>query len=484
MRGPSCSRGYWAIANIDATIGDAPGVEAFSDLSMATIGDVCEPGATVLWFGPDPREQLPVLFLRLRKAILENGVKLVEVSTTESALTPLAQLSVRYQPGDVERAATEIVSGLSEGCLRPAKLRELREIIGSEPIIAFGRCDLAESPALVRSALGLLSQLDQARFVQLARQSNATGAALAGLGPAIGPDELRDHWPALPNTPGADSYGILTDAAAGDVDVLVLLGSDPLRDFADRDLVRRGFAEIDTVVSIGTHATQSVRASDIILPTAGYAEVEGTTTNFEGRVSAVSTRVPAPGTAMDPWMVASELATRCGESLGFNSMAELCEEMLAITPAWAAVAAELSQEDLSAEGVPLDLSAVSGWYGRDLATPPEPSPEGSGLLRLSVQRKLYDLGGLADRCPSMDSSLTNAAFRINPGDADALGLTGSETVRVNGQRGSVSAALELDDGVAVGTLVAGANVSGADGFELIDSSLAYSLVSVIAEEPR
>ena len=41
---------------------------------------------------------------------------------------------------------------------------------------------------------------------------------------------------------------------------------------------------------------------------AGSAEVDGTTTNLEGRVSTVARKVTPPGTARDDWMIAAELA--------------------------------------------------------------------------------------------------------------------------------------------------------------------------------
>ena len=58
-------------------------------------------GAPVLvTLAGDLREELPVLFLRLREAVIAGATALVEVSPTPTALTALAAASLRTRPGD------------------------------------------------------------------------------------------------------------------------------------------------------------------------------------------------------------------------------------------------------------------------------------------------------------------------------------------------------------------------------------------------
>jgi len=97
--------------------------------------------------------------------------------------------------------------------------------------------------------------------------------------------ELRGSWPLLPPQPGLDAAGILEAAATGSIGCLILLGADPLADFPDRDLARRGLAGAAFVVAIDCFETESVRQAHVVLPAAGYAERSGTTTNIEGRIT-------------------------------------------------------------------------------------------------------------------------------------------------------------------------------------------------------
>ena len=121
-----------------------------------------------------------------------------------------------------------------------------------------------------------------------------------GLAPGVLPgrvslDEGRqwfsDAWGRLPEETGLDAAGILTAAAEGKIQALVLLGADPLSDFPDRALARRALAGAGFVVAVDLFLTESARQADVVLAAAGPGEKSGTTTNIEGRVSVVNQKV-------------------------------------------------------------------------------------------------------------------------------------------------------------------------------------------------
>jgi NADH-quinone oxidoreductase subunit G len=163
-----------------------------------------------------------------------------------------------------------------------------------------------------------------------------------GLAPGILPgrvtlDEARDwlaaEWGELPAERGDDARGILTAAAEGRLQALVLLGADPLRDFPDADLARRGLEGARFVVAVDLFATDSIRAAaDVVLPAAGFAEKAGTTTNLEGRVSRLHQKVTAPGTARPDWEIAVMLADQLGGDLGLESLETIWDEIERVAP--------------------------------------------------------------------------------------------------------------------------------------------------------
>src|ERR687893_517262 len=78
--------------------------------STATLNDL-DDARTIVWTGGDPKESLPVLYLRLRKAILDGGAKLIAISVRRTSLDDFATHVVRCEPGGEARALQELASG-------------------------------------------------------------------------------------------------------------------------------------------------------------------------------------------------------------------------------------------------------------------------------------------------------------------------------------------------------------------------------------
>ena len=343
------AKGVLGTDNVDAQLGDGLPAQVVLGLPRATIDQVCAPGGTVLYLGPDPKEELPVLFLRLRHAALNDGVTVVEVSPRSSGLTSLAAASLHPRPGEAGELVAALVATTEAdrdvAGVAAADINAARSLIArsSGPLsVVLGRPSLAESAdGLVDAAGAIVAARPDARFLPALRRANVHGALDMGLAPGLLPgrvalDDGRDWfsgtWPSLPAEPGLDTEGILRAAADGRIDVLVLLGADPLADFPDADLAERGLAGARTVIALDTLLNASSRRADIVLAAAGFAEQAGTTTNLEGRVSTLSQRVTPPGTARPDWMLAAELAVRLGADLGFGDAAEVLAEIGRVAP--------------------------------------------------------------------------------------------------------------------------------------------------------
>src|SRR5690606_34610052 len=138
--------------HVDAQLGDGLPAEVVLGLPGATIDQVCAKGTTVLYLGPDPKEELPVLYLRLKHAVDHDGVRIVEVSPTSTGLTRYTAASLRYRPGDVAAVVQALVSGEVPGAgiggLGAEELRSASELVraaGGDLKVVLGRQNLAES---------------------------------------------------------------------------------------------------------------------------------------------------------------------------------------------------------------------------------------------------------------------------------------------------------------------------------------------------
>src|SRR5581483_3630147 len=197
--------------------------------------------------------------------------------------------------------------------------------------------------------------------------SNVLGALDMGMAPGVLPGRVSldagrqwfsDAWSRLPEERGLDATGILSAAAEGRVQALVLLGADPLSDFPDRALARRALGGAGFVVAVDLFLTESARQADVVLAAAGPGEKSGTTTNIEGRVSVVNQKVTAPGTARPDWILAAELSSRLGHDLGFDSLGGLFEEIERLAPSHAGLTMEILGRPDTRDGVVVPFKAA------------------------------------------------------------------------------------------------------------------------------
>ncbi|HEY2430569.1 MAG TPA: NADH-quinone oxidoreductase subunit NuoG, partial [Acidimicrobiales bacterium] len=139
-----------ATDNVDAQLGDGLPAEVVVGLPAATIADACSADAVIL-IGPDLKEELPVLFLRLRGAILDAGLKVIELSPQPTSMTALAAASIIHRPGEAAEVAAALVAdadptGEVGGVAVPALTAARRVLSGRERVVAvLGRPSLAES---------------------------------------------------------------------------------------------------------------------------------------------------------------------------------------------------------------------------------------------------------------------------------------------------------------------------------------------------
>ena len=373
------AKGVIGTDHVDAQLGDGLPADLVLGLPRATIDEACA-ADVVLLLAPDIKEELPVLYLRLRRAALDRreggtGPRLVELGPTHTGLTPYAEVSLAHRPGE----AASLVSALSSAeaprgdvaGVPAADVTRARDLLAGagSVVMVLGRPSLAESPAFASQAASLLAAArPDARFLPALRRGNVLGALDMGLAPGILPgrvglDAGRDWytaaWGGVPAERGLDAAGILAAAAEGRIHALVLLGADPIADFPDRRLAEQALAGVGLIVAVDTLLNESSRKADVVLPAAMYAERPGTTTNLEGRVSRLSQKVVPPGVAWPDWMIAVELAARLGTDLGPGSLEELWAEIEAVAPSHRGLEGPLLLSAGARDGVVVPLAAGS-----------------------------------------------------------------------------------------------------------------------------
>ncbi|MFN2593870.1 MAG: molybdopterin oxidoreductase family protein, partial [Actinomycetota bacterium] len=274
--------------------------------SSATLDDL-DSARTIVWTAGDPKETLPVLFLRLRKAVLENNAKLIVVSPRAISLDEFATHVVRCQAGSEAQA----IAGLANS------QHEVASDIGSPAVVCWGPASPGRDESAVGDAAVELARQLEAGLLLCVPHAGSQGALDMGVHPFLGPGYQ------VIESGGKDTRAMLEAASNGELDALVLVGADPVADFPDAELAMRALEGNTFVIAIELFATDSVQRADVVLPSVAYAEREGTFTNLERRIQKLEAVLPAPGATREPWQICAALAGKLGSEWKWQGFSDV-----------------------------------------------------------------------------------------------------------------------------------------------------------------
>ncbi|NBO97847.1 MAG: NADH dehydrogenase (quinone) subunit G [Actinobacteria bacterium] len=413
----------------DAQLGDGLSPEIFK-LDQATIDQTCA-ASTIVLLAPDLKEELPVLYLRLRDAAQKRKSRIIEFSSRDSGLTPYAWRSVGFEPGSQAQTVRDALA-----------TQEMKEQISrGEVVVVVGRQNLAESEVFTLQALAeVFVAAPNAKVLPVLRRGNVRGAVVAGL---------------TPKNNSGDAIDILNSAAAGKIDCLILLGADPISDVADSGVVQRALAQVKNLISVDTMLNNSNRKADVVLPAAAYGEKNGTTTNLEGRISNVVQKITPRGTSRPDWMIATELSIVMGADIGVSSLEDLSEKLVGTV---AAFAPSSDAKSTNGDGVLMARETPVTISGKAVKA----VDRNAYNYRLVVSRTMYDTAQSTVASPSLVGIITDSAIFVNPLDLARIGVVEGASVRVGADGTNIVIAIKAHNGVRRGSAWLPFNHRGVD----------------------
>jgi len=484
-------RGVLGSNHLDAQYGDGLDGALLQALPKATIDDAANARVVVTLTG-DLREELPVLFLRLRENFVKRQNVLVEFSFGSSSLRSLATVSLPVRPGEahvVAEALTKNDGSMPKGSpVSDADLADTRRLLGETGegvVFVVGRPNMAEDAGVLERAIRILAEkFPSATFLPGLRRSNVVGALDMGLGP-----KLRPGRGYAGSEDSRDTLAQLAALRSGEQSAVLLLGC-LLGNVLDVDGAKEALEAAKVVVVTG-HGGKTLAYADVVLPAAVQHERLGTVTNIEGRVTAVTPKIVAPGSAWADVAIASELAEQCGQTLGLSSVeqtAKVIEEttgypalsvLIDVSDEGALVGrpserverkaldpmafpgirstntvglAELSgalvEESVAASASPASAALHEVSAGRSVEVP----PYDNYALALDVSHRLYDHGVAVQGSPALKNLVAQSTVYLNHFDLDRMGLATGDVVDVTALKGSISLPVTLSDDTPRGTL--------------------------------
>jgi NADH-quinone oxidoreductase subunit G len=412
----SAEEAEFLAAHVVAT-GPEGGSVTYTDLENAS---------TVVLAGFEPEDEAGAIFLRLRKAALHHGTRVLAIAPFSTrGLTKMNGTLVPTAPGDEPAALSSLLGHADHG-------------LDARSVLLVG-----ERLAIVPGALSAAAELaakSGARLAWIPRRAGDRGALETGCLPGLLPGgrpvadaaarvDAATTWgvDGLPETPGRDGDAIVAALLAGDLGGLVIGGVDPA-DTADPAATTAAIAAASFVVALDLRASDVTRAADVVFPVAPVTDKAGSFVNWEGRVRGFEKILANPASLPDLRVlsgIADELAALGqGVPLGFRTVEEVWGQM----------------EDLG----PWDGQRATMTPVAPAATPAADRSQG---LLLSTWKQLLDNGTMLVGDKHLAATARPAVARVSQAVHDACG----PTVTVTGDRGSLTlpceVAPDLVDGV-------------------------------------
>jgi formate dehydrogenase alpha subunit len=279
---------------------------------------------------------------------------------------------------------------------------------------------------------------------------------------------MAEAWgvDALPDQPGMKVTHMMPAAHDGTFKALYVIGENPVVSDADVNHAEKCLKALDFMVVQDIFLTETAQLADVVLPSACYAEKEGTFANSERRVQRVRKAVEPPGEAWNDWKILCEISKRMGFPMDYDSSQQIMEEISRVTPSYAGISYErIEYEGLhwpcpTAEhpGTPIlhgeQFTRGKGLFHAIDYIEPAEMIDAEYPLYLTTGRLLYHYhtGTMSMRTGGLNQIAPEAFVEISPQDARKLEVEEGALVNIDSRRGTIQARIKISRKAVDGTI--------------------------------
>ena len=351
---------------------------------------------TFIVTGSNTTETHPVISNFLKRAVRQNGAKLIVIDPRKIEMTDFATLWLRQRPGtdvalwqamahvvvDEKRYDQAFIKGRTEGfaeyvpSLEPFTPEWAEDITGvpAEDIRTAARMFAMADRAAVYWGMGISQSThgtdNTLAISNLALMCGHLGRPGTGLNPLRGQNNVQgcsdsgglpnvftayqpvsdseisarfaDAWnqDSLSMVPGLTVTELVDGALSGDIRAFYIMGEDPLMTEPNLNHAKHALEQLDFIVCQDILPNSTSRMADVILPTCSFAEKDGTFTNSDRRVQRIRKALEPIGESRSDWAILCDLAQRMEARLSKEASAgwdyrhpsEIWDEMRDLTP--------------------------------------------------------------------------------------------------------------------------------------------------------
>jgi formate dehydrogenase alpha subunit len=488
--------------------------QSFGAGAMTNSIDEISHANCILAIGTNTTYAHPVIGMMVRQAA-RNGTKLIVANPREIELVQDADLYLQHNPGtDVALLMGMMRVIVDEGLHDKAFIEErcenfdefadsldqfdierTEEITGvpKEMIVKAARLYATNAPSSILYAMGITQHshgtdnvIATANLAMLTGnvgkpstgvnplrgQNNVQGACDLGALPnvytgyqVVVNDEIRkkfeDAWGTyLPREVGLTLLEILEAAHRKEIKGVYLIGENPILSDPDACHAQEALEALDFFVVQDIFMSETAQLADVVLPSASFAEKDGTFTNTDRRVQRVRKAIEPIGEAKADWRIICRIAQRMdAKGFDFEGSSQIMEEIRALTPSYAGITYERLESGgiqwpcptIDHPGTPfLHAEKFTRGKGRFIPLeyrPPAELPDDDYPLVLTTERSRYHFhtGTMTRKVSGLEFLDGEGIVQINPADASHLRIDDGEMVRVLSRRGEITARAKVTE---------------------------------------
>ena len=481
-----------------------------------------EEAEVILVSGSNTTEAHPQIARRMLDAV-DKGAKLIVIDPRRTRLAELADVHLRLRPGTDVLLMNGIMRIILDESLADRLFIEMRTENFAALQEMLNKIDLAEVAKLtevplsqIRKAaklyararravicycLGITQHVAGTRNVQtianlamltgnvekeftgvdpLRGQNNVQGACDMGALPNVYPgyqnvtdpacrEKFEKVWETeLSSEPGVTLLDMTHNGINGPIKGMFIMGENPILSDPLVDKVEETLTNLEFLAVSDIFLTETARFAHVVFPAASFAEKAGTFTNTERRIQMVRPAIePIAGTRTDTDII-SELSTRMGFPMNYESAAEVMEEIALLTPIYGGIrhqrlggkawGLQWPCWDQNHPGTPFlhkhYFTRGKGHFIPCEHTPPVESPCEDFPFFLNTGRiyQHYHTGTMTRKSEALNRECNEALLQIHPDDAARMQIRNGDTLCVASRRGAIQIKAQISQEVAPGSV--------------------------------
>ncbi len=495
--------------------------KSFGSGAMTNSIEEIKHAGCILVIGSNTTEAHPVIGLAIKEAVVKNGTQLIVADPRGIDLVRYAAVHLAHKPGtDVAlinammnvivserlhdepfiRERTEDFAALLEVIedFTPEKAEAITTV-PAEAIRQAARLYATTSPASIIYSMGItqhttgtdnvltlanLAMLtgnlgkESAGVNPLRGQNNVQGACDMGALPNVYPGyqpvedaqaraKFQQAWGVdLPDRKGLTVVEMMHAVEHDKIKALYIMGENPALSDPNLNRTRKAMQDVEFLVVQDIFLTETAEYADVVLPSACFAEKDGTFTNTERRVQRVRKAVAMPGQARNDWAIVCDVASRMGYPMTYESTSRIMDEIASLTPIYGGISFDRIDSvglqwpcpDRKHPGTRyLHTDRFTRGKGKFHAVEFKCAAEMPGKdfpFVLSTGRQLYQFhtGTMTRKSRAIHQVSPTGYVEIHSDDARRLGIADDQRVEVTTSRGKVITSAKVTTSIEKGWL--------------------------------